>query len=60
MGRRNVGVGKDTIGGIAMRYIQKGKAPESLIQYAKNIAHKDVTDDEADAICIGQGFLKNV
>ena len=30
------------------------------IQYAKNIAHKDITDDEADAICIGQGFLKNV
>ena len=29
------------------------------IQYAKKIAHKNITDDEADAICIGQGFLKN-
>lgn len=29
------------------------------IQYAKSIAHKDINDDEADAICIGQGFLQN-
>ena len=28
------------------------------IQYAKSVANKDVTDDEADAICIGQGFLR--
>lgn len=28
------------------------------IQHAKIVANKDITDDEADAICIGQGFLK--
>lgn len=29
------------------------------IEYAQNIAHKEINDDEADAICIGQGFLQS-
>lgn len=61
MGRRNFRIGKNTIEGITMRYIQKGKPPESLIQYAKNKdAYFDGFPDKNDIreqLLKDQGYL---
>ena len=61
MGRRNIRVGKNTTAEIAKIYIQKGKTPESLIQYAKNKnAYFDGypdKDDVREQLLKDQGYL---